>query len=126
MNVVVIAGLILAGVIHVMPIVGAFSADRLNGLYGIQIGDPALVVLMQHRAVLFGLLGALIIASAFLPNLRPVAVIGGVISILSFLVLAGAPGQQSAAIARIVYADWIALAALVPAASGLLLQRGAP
>lgn len=125
MNIIVIAGLIVAGLIHIVPITGILGADRLSALYDVRIEDSSLVMLMQHRAVLFGLLGALLIAAAFLPSLRPAAVIGGVLSIVSFLVLAAMMNDRSAAITRIVYADWIALAALLPVIVVLVQQRGA-
>lgn len=126
MNIIAIAGLIVAGLIHIIPITGVLGADRLSVLYDVRIGDPNLVMLMRHRAVLLGLLGVLLIAAAFLPALRLPAVIGGVVSIVSFLVLAAMMNDRSIAITRIVYADWIALAALLPAIIMLVQQRGAP
>lgn len=125
MNVMAAIGLIIAGLIHLAPVTGLFGADRLASLYGIDLQDRGVVLLMQHRAVLFGLLGSLLILAAFVPGLRLAAVVGGVISIVAFLVLAGGPGNHMPAIARIVYADWIALVALVPAAIMLLMQGSA-
>ncbi|XLY87847.1 hypothetical protein ACK8QS_20175 [Ectopseudomonas mendocina] len=69
--------LLVAGVIHLLPLVGMLGSERLNALYGIALDEPNLQILMRHRAVLFGLLGALLVAAAFLPALRSAALIGG-------------------------------------------------
>ena len=62
--------LLVAGVIHLLPLVGVLGGERLNALYGIALDEPNLQILMRHRAVLFGLLGALLVAAAFNPALR--------------------------------------------------------
>ena len=43
--------------IHLLPLVGACGKKNLFGLYGVSIVDPNLLILLRHRAVLFGLLG---------------------------------------------------------------------
>jgi hypothetical protein len=58
------AMLLIVGIIHLLPLSGVLSAHRLQILYGIVIEDPNLEILMRHRAVLFGLLGAFLIAAA--------------------------------------------------------------
>lgn len=123
MNIAVLIGFLIAGLIHLAPVTGILGAARLEALYGIRIENPDLVMLMQHRAVLFGLLGVLLITAAFLPALRAVAVIAGLVSIVSFLALAAMMDERSPAIMRIVYADWIALAALLPAIMVLVQQK---
>jgi hypothetical protein len=45
---------------------------------------------MRHRAVLFGLLGAFLIAAAFLPSLQLAALVAGFASVVSFLYLSAA------------------------------------
>jgi hypothetical protein len=47
-----------AGVVNLLPAIGAFSAERLQSLYGVVIDDPNLGILMRHRAVLFAIVGA--------------------------------------------------------------------
>ena len=111
----------LPGLIHLLPLAGVLGAESLARLYALPFEDPSLQILMRHRAVLFGLLGALLVAAAFRPALRPLAFMAGLASVLSFLVLAGAVGGYNAALARVVAADWIALACLLPA--GLLHWR---
>lgn len=109
----VTAVLILVGIIHLLPLAGAGGAERIQSLYGVTLGDPNIVILMRHRAVLFGLLGTFLIVAAFVPALHLSALILGTISVVSFLLLASSTGGYNASIARVVTADWIALALLL-------------
>lgn len=114
---------VIPGVIHLMPLAGVLGAGWLARLYGLPFADPDLEILMRHRAVLFGLLGVLLVAAGFRPTLRPLAWIGGMASVLSFLALAYGVGGYNAALARVVAADWLALACLL--AAGALHGRAA-
>jgi len=107
--------LIIVGIIHLLPLSGVLGPARLAALYGQDFSNPDLQILMRHRAVLFGLLGALLIAAAFLPALRPLALIGGWISVLSFLALAFEVGGFGGAIRRVVIADIVAAVCLLGA-----------
>jgi hypothetical protein len=49
---------LVVAIIHLLPVSGVFGAKRLAALYGISFNDPNQAILMRHRAVLFGLLGA--------------------------------------------------------------------
>lgn len=105
--------LIVAGIIHLLPLSGVLGSDRLVSLYGIRFDEPNLAILMRHRAVLFGLLGAFLIYAAFRPAYQLAALIGGFVSVLSFLYLAWAIGGYNDRIARVCVADVVALACLV-------------
>ncbi len=109
--------LILAGVIHLPPLIGVLGSDRLRALYGIPIEGPDLTILMRHRAVLFGILGALLIASAFRAGLRSTALLAGLTSVASFLVLAVTTGGYNARLGGVVLADVVALVLLLIAAT---------
>lgn len=110
-----ISGLLVAvGLIHLIPVVGLFSPERLRGLYGISAEAPDLFLLLRHRALLFGLLGGFLIFAAFRPALQPLAFLAAAISMGGFLWLA-AGGAHGGAIARIVRADVIGLALLTAA-----------
>ena len=113
MSTLVAALLLIVGVIHLLPVAGVLGADRLAALYGLPFDDPSLAVLMRHRAVLFGLLGALLVYAAFVPTARTLAFVGGFVSVVSFLVFARLEGGYNAAVGRVVTADWVALACLV-------------
>ena len=117
MNGIIAACLTLAGIIHLLPLPGVLGAGRLTRLYGVAADDPNLGILLQHRAVLFGLLGALLVAAAFRPELRAIALIAGLLSTVSFLVIAWSVGGYNAQIARVVAADIVAVVLLLVAAS---------
>ena len=109
--------LVLAGIIHLLPLPGVFGADRLLALYGVPLQDANLIILMRHRAVLFGLLGGFLIYAAFKPVLQPTAFIAGLISVVSFLLIAWSVGEYNDAVRNIVIADAVALIALLVAAA---------
>ena len=100
--------LIFAGLINVFPVVGVLSSEVLERLYGIADLQGDLLILMRHRAVLLGILGLLIIASAFRRHLRPAAITAGLVSMLVFVVLAFAADGYGARLHSIVLADVIA------------------
>ena len=120
------AMLLVAAVIHLLPLPGVLGAERLAALYGFAVGDPNLEILMRHRAVLFGLLGAFLAVAAFRPELQVAALIAGFVSTLAFVGLAWSTGGYNAAIARVVTVDLVALACLVVGAGARwrLRRRG--
>ncbi|MCX7054865.1 MAG: phosphopantetheine adenylyltransferase [Proteobacteria bacterium] len=113
MRYLVSASLILAGIIHLLPLSGLLGAERLAALYGLEFSEPSLSILMRHRAVLFGLLGAFLVVAAFRPALQPLAFIAAFVSVVLFLLLAWSSGGYNAQIGRVVAADLVALVALV-------------
>ena len=105
--------LTIVGIIHLLPMAGALGVSRLQSLYGVIIADPNLEILMRHRAVLFGILGAFLIYAAFRPGLQLAAFIAGAVSVISFLVIAGIIGGYNTGIARVVTADIVAVVCLL-------------
>jgi hypothetical protein len=103
----------VAGIIHLAPISGVLGADRLAALYGLPMAEPNLVILMRHRAVLFGLLGAFMVYAAFRPALQLLAFVAGFVSVLSFFCIAWSVGGYNDSVARIVTGDIVALVSLV-------------
>ena len=53
----------IPGLINLYPLVGVLGAKQLESLYGVDVAAPDLALLLRHRAVLFGLLGALLLAA---------------------------------------------------------------
>lgn len=107
------ATLLVAGIIHLIPLSGVLGASHLTSLYGVTIDDPNMAILMRHRAVLFALLGALMVWAAFRPSLQPLAITAGLISTLAFLWLALSTPGYNASIARVVSADIVAIGCLI-------------
>ena len=113
MKYLVSAMLIVVGVIHLIPLSGVLGSDRLALLYGLQFNEPNLEILMRHRAVLLGLLGAFMVFAAFKPAYQTLAFIGGFISVVSFVYLAWAVGSYNEQVSRVFVADVVALGCLV-------------
>lgn len=88
---------------------------------GVSLGDSDLVLLMRHRALLFGLLGALCLAAIVRNELVPVALIGGWVSVVGFLVLAGSGNSRRSEVQRVVRADYVAVVALAAASFSWLI-----
>lgn len=103
----------VVGIIHLLPLGGVLGSERLASLYGFQVNDPNLEILMRHRAVLFGVLGGFMVFAAFKPAYQTIAFLGGFISVLSFLWLAWSVGRYNEHVARVFVADVAALACLV-------------
>lgn len=122
-NKVISVMLIIVAIIHLVPLVGVLGTERLAALYGLDFSEPNLSILMRHRAVLFGLLGAFFVYAAFKPSLQPMAFAAGFVSVISFLWLVWSSDGHNSLVAKIATADVIALACLI-VGSGLLLIRG--
>lgn len=116
MRLIVSVLLILVGLAHLLPLPGVLGSSQLTALYGLDFSEPNLAILLRHRAVLFGLLGAGCVIAAFRPSWQHAMLLSASVSTLAFLVIAVSTGGYNAAIARVVTADGIALAALVLAA----------
>lgn len=109
------AVLILAGVVHLLPLAGVLGAERLQALYGVAVQDANLLILLRHRAVLFGLLGMFLIVAAFHPALQLAALLMGLLSVVAFIGLGSLVGGYNAAIGRVIWVDVLAGVALVAA-----------
>ncbi len=108
--------LLAVAVIHLLPVAGVTGAPALARLYGVQVNDPPTLLLLRHRALLFGLLGAFMGAAAFRPAWQPAALAVGIVSVGAFLWMARLTGPVTSEIARVMRVDVVALAALLVAA----------
>ena len=110
-----VAMLVLAGLVHLLPLPGVLGADTLAALYGTPVAERNLAILMPHRAILFGILGMLLLAAARDPVLRTAAIPAGLVSTVSFLILAWEDGGYNAQLARVVWVDVVVVACLLVA-----------
>jgi len=111
-SLVITGSLLITGAIHLLPVSGALGPGPLASLYGLDFSEPNLAILMRHRAVLFGLLGIFLVLAAFRPALQLAALLTGLASVVSFLLIAWSTGDYNPAVSRIVSADLVALALL--------------
>lgn len=96
--------------VHALPAAGVLGRALLERAYGIELSHPDLLVLLQHRALLFSLLSLACAAAAWNPLWRwPVAWMA-LASMLGFVAIA-ALHPHNAAIGRVAGVD--AVAALV-------------
>jgi hypothetical protein len=119
MKYVSIVALLVAGLIHLLPVPGVMGASTLMRLYGIEVSDPNTAILLQHRALLFGVLGVLMLSAIALPWLRVTALTVALVSAASFIVVALGVGGYNPAIGRVVVADVVATVLL---AAGLVVE----
>lgn len=117
MSFLISAALIVVGVIHLLPLAGAFGRGRLQALYDVKCDDPNLEILMRHRAVSIGLYGALALLAAFRPELQELAIVAGLVTVLSFVWFVWSSGGCNTKVIRVVKADLVALAGLAVAAA---------
>lgn len=112
--------LLLAAIIHLLPLLGLFGRKRLSVLYGLDIHDPNLLILLQHRAVLFGMVGTLLLLAVLSSHWLNLALFVGFVSALSFLLIALSIGGYNSALKRVLRADIVAILAM----AGVLAIEG--
>ena len=107
------------GLVHVLPLAGLFGRSILERAYGITLGEAHdLTILMQHRALLFGLLAAACFAAVMNPGLRWAVGIAAMISMLGFVLIAVLQ-THGLPIAKVM---WIDVGAALLMSLGLLLH----
>ena len=104
--------LFLVAVIHLAPSIGVLGKGQLQRLYHVVPADMNTLILLQHRAILFALLGCFLMISVWRRNWQLPALIAAFISVISFLLIAELHGGYNDAIKQVVLADWVALALL--------------
>ena len=104
--------LLAAGLINFLPVIGILSAARLESAYGIAVNEPNLTILLKHRALLFGLLGGVILYAAFNRSLQPLAFVLGFVSMLGFILLCWQADDVNPLLKKIAVIDVIGLVLL--------------
>jgi len=122
MNLIISISLMIVAIIHILPLFGAQGNNALNKMYGLVIEESNISILMRHRAILFGIVAMILIYAIFFPMYRPMAILIGFVSVISFLILAWSVGGINDPLKRVVIADLIALISLIIATSAYLMQ----
>lgn len=106
--------LFIAGVINFAPSLLAFLPKKLAASYGIQIPNVNYELLLRHRAVLFGIVGGIMIYSAISQKYYSLAVGIGLISMVSFVVLLMlVDGKVNAELMKVMWIDVAGIAILL-------------
>ena len=108
-------------VIHFLPAIAAVAPAQLSALYGIEPSNKTLITLLQHRAILLGLVGGAFACAAHMPALRWPVLIGGTISMIGFILIAALNSELGGPLRRIAIVDAIGVPALI--ALVVLLSR---
>lgn len=117
--------LIIVGLINFIPLAGILSAQKLEGAYDVVLSSNDMIILMRHRALLFGLFGGFILFSAFAPSFQGAAMIMAGISMVGFAVLVHSVGDFNASINKVLIVDYVGIVFLAIAAFlkyGLLVK----
>lgn len=100
-------------VINIPPAIAAIAPGQIKRLYGIDDADKTLITLLQHRAILLGIVGAMCAVAAHVEMFRWPALIGAAVSMISFLLLCLLQGQFGGSLRKIAIVDAIGLPALI-------------
>lgn len=104
----------LAGIINAIPFLIAFMPGKIMGSYGIAVSDANLELLLRHRAVLFGIVGVLMIFSAVSKKYFDLAFIIGMVSMVSFVILFKMiPGEINIELTKVMKIDLGAIVILL-------------
>ena len=79
--------LFIAGGINLLPSILAFLPEKISKSYGIEIPNVNFELLLRHRAILFAIVGGLMVYSAVSKNFYSISVTVGLISMISFIIL---------------------------------------
>lgn len=107
--------LLTVGLINFAPIVGLLGADNLARLYDIAAPEGDLQILLRHRALLFGIVGAFIIWSAFKPMYQPAAMLMAAVSMVGYIVLVYLVGEPGIKLYKVALIDAVACVLLLAA-----------
>ena len=109
-----------AGVVNLLPVVGIVSDQQLSSLYQIEAFGADTGLLLRHRAILFGIVGSILVYAAFTPSIRGLATLAGLVSMVSFCVLTMWLRNDNPNLLRIA---WIDAGASVLLLIGYVLHR---
>lgn len=114
----------LGGLIHLFPFALAFLPGRIQSAYGVEVTGPDMMLLLRHRAVLFGIVGAVMLYSSLKRRHYALATFVGLASMLSFILLYGTIGGINDRLKSVLWVDVAASVALASSAAVFLLRSG--
>ena len=104
--------LAVVGLINFVPIAGLLSAQKLESSYSIELASNNLIILMRHRALLFGVLGGFIFYSAFVPSYQGAAMIMAAVSMVGYVALVYLVGGYNDSMFKVLVVDVVGVVLL--------------
>lgn len=98
------AAFAVVGAVHLLPATGLLGRAVLERAYGVTLPSGDLLVLMQHRALLFGLLGVACGLAVAWPDWRQPVGVAVLVSMAGFVAVAQGTAH-GAAVQRVVWVD---------------------
>jgi hypothetical protein len=87
MEIVFRISLFIAGIINFLPSLLAFFSEKISKSYGIEAPNASKELILRHRAILFGIIGLLMLYSSIMKKYYGLSSSFGLISMISFIVL---------------------------------------
>jgi len=116
MNIAILILLFVVGLINFLPVIGVLSAEKLMTAYAVDLVGSDIIILMRHRALLFGIVGGFIFFSLFKPAYQEAAMIMAGVSMVGFLYFVWAADGHNSSISKIAMIDVIGIICLLLAA----------
>jgi len=113
MNKLIMILLIIIGLINFIPVFGLISAAKITQAYSVELASNDLVILMRHRALLFGIIGGFILYSAFVPQYQVIAMIMAAVSMVGYLAVMGSVGGYNSSLFKVAVVDIVGIGLLV-------------
>jgi len=106
--------LFISGIINFLPTIIAFVPSKITEAYGVEIQDHNFELLIRHRAVLFGIVGGIMIISAISKKNYSLSVTIGLVSMISFLVLIMISSREiNQALIKVMWIDVVGIVILL-------------
>ena len=105
--------LLIAGIVNILPALLVFFPAKIANSYGIAIPDSNYELLLRHRAVLFFIVGGLLVYSSITQKAYAISTVVGLISMLSFVLLYYLIGKNTnAQLKKVMFIDVAAIIVL--------------
>lgn len=108
-----IALLVVIGMLTASPSITALNPNSITALYGVALDNEAALLLVRHRQIMLGLLGAMLVCGAFFDSLRMMAITINVLSKSAFLGFSLTASTLTPELQRIVYFDVVSIVFLL-------------
>ena len=105
--------LFIVGIVNLVPSILAFFPERISKSYGIAVSNPNYELLLRHRAILFGVIGGLMVYAAITRKLYATSVLVGLVSMISFVLLYFVIGNINEELDKVMKIDLVAIILVV-------------